>query len=355
MKYIIRGIVLSLIPVILNGLLKYVREPKRVEKGQVYLPRFFAILGAVCSAVLLIPAIICAFLDEELWVVIGLFLFALFCASPLIGYINCRIFYDDEGFVAKNIFGIKRRFTYDQVTGIKENLHEKFIYLGKKRVMVDEFYIGGREFVSFAKKKYRTLNNGQSIPRIVKDKYDIFKGNIEDSTSFLVVFIITTLVFIGAVAFVVFSVFSPNNPENTASQKVCFDKYYFAEDNMVMISEENLIYKISSIDKVQNQSAVEALCDGKSNVTVYFEAVTPDDESDYRSIKAIVYDDDYVLSFEETNEIYIQDSLAAIIILNGLLLAWIVFMACSIVVGRNPRKFSKKVVRMFFKDEYVKY
>ncbi len=91
------------------------------------------------------------------------------------------------------------------------------------------------------------------------------------------------------------------------------------------------------------------------SLTVYFEAVTPDDESDYRSIKAIVYDDDYVLSFEETNEIYIQDSLAAIIILNGLLLAWIVFMACSIVVGRNPRKFSKKVVRMFFKDEYVKW
>ena len=33
--------------------------------------------------------------------------------------------------------------------------------------------------------------------------------------------------------------------------------------------------------------------------------------------------------------------------------AWLVMMAATIYVGRNPHKFSKKVIRLFFKDGYV--
>ena len=74
--------------------------------------------------------------------------------SLIVGFINCRISYDEDGFVSKNFLGIKRKFTYDQVTAIKENLRESYIYMGDRRVMVDQLAVGGDEFIKLVKKKY---------------------------------------------------------------------------------------------------------------------------------------------------------------------------------------------------------
>ena len=51
-------------------------------------------------------------------------------------------------------------------------MHEKYIYVGKRRVIVDEFSVGGDDFIKLVKKKYRTLHDGQSLPKIYKTKYD---------------------------------------------------------------------------------------------------------------------------------------------------------------------------------------
>ena len=91
-----------------------------------------------------------------------LLFFSSLGATLIIAFANCRISYDEDGFVAKNFFGVKRKFTYDQVTAIKENMHEDYIYVGKRRVMIDEFSVGGKEFIAYVKKRYRTLHNGQA-------------------------------------------------------------------------------------------------------------------------------------------------------------------------------------------------
>ena len=175
MRHIIRGLTFQLIPILVNGILGFMRQPQKAEKGKVYLHKFLAILGTIGSAIFLIPAIITVFLDEPLWVPVIFLALASLGASLIIGFINCRISYDEDGFVAKNFLGIKRKFTYDQVTAIKENLRESYIYMGERRVMVDQLAIGGDEFIKFVKKKYRTMHDGQSLPKILKTKHDIFK------------------------------------------------------------------------------------------------------------------------------------------------------------------------------------
>ena len=150
MEFIIRALTFALIPIIVKGVFAFLRKPKTAEKGKVHLPKFFAILGTITSTIFLIPTIITAFSDEDIWVPIVFLVFSLLGATLIIAFMNCRISYDDDGFVAKTFFGIKRKVSYDQVTAIKENMHETYIYVGKRRVMVDEFSIGGKDFGSMS-------------------------------------------------------------------------------------------------------------------------------------------------------------------------------------------------------------
>ena len=54
MKHIIRGLSFLIIPIIVSGVLSFLRQPKKAEKGKVYLPKFFVILGLISSTVLFI-------------------------------------------------------------------------------------------------------------------------------------------------------------------------------------------------------------------------------------------------------------------------------------------------------------
>jgi hypothetical protein len=268
---------------------------------------------------------------------------------------NCRISYDDDGFVAKTFFGIKRKVSYDQVIAIKENMHETYIYVGKRRVMVDEFSIGGKEFINLVKKKYRTLHNGKSLPKITKTKNDIFNGHVKDVTGFYVAYGLVSIILVGFIIFMVCDICIPKNVNNTVEQTVTFKAYDVKEDEVILTSADENIYKIQYAAEQINIQEIKSICNGESKVTTYSKEVTPDDEEDFYSIKAIKYNESYLLSFEEENKLYRQEGLPIVALFLFMLLIWVAFIVASIVVGRNPQKFSKKVVKMFFKDGYINY
>lgn len=355
MEHIIRILTFAIIPIIVNGVFAFLRQPKAAENGKVHLPKFFAILGAVTSFIFLVPAIITAFSDEDVWVPICLLVFSLLGATLIIAFVNCRISYDEDGFVAKTFYGIKRKASYDQVTAIKENMHETYIYIGKRRVMVDEYYIGGKEFINLVKKKYRTTHNGQSLPKITKTKNDIFNGHVNDVAGFYAAYIIVFVVLIGVMVLLMCYTFIPNSINNTIEQTVIFNSCEIIKDEIVLTATDNQIYKITFDVEQINIQEINTICNGKSEVTTYSKEVTPDDEEDYYSVKAIKNKDDYLLSFEETNKLNRLEGLKVIGLFLFMLLIWNAYIVASIVVGRNPQKFSKKVVRLFFKDGYINY
>ncbi len=355
MSYIIRGLTFLLIPIIVSGVLGFLRQPKQAEDGKVYLPKFLAILGAIASAIFLIPAIITAFSDEPLWVPILSLLLSSLGATLIIAFVNCRITYDQDGFIHKSFFGIKRRFTYEQVTAIKENMHEKFLYVGKRRLMVDEFSIGGDDFIKLVKKKYRTMHDGKSLPKIYKTKHDIFNGNVQDAGGFLFAYILVGVIAVGFLIFAVYSTYAPSTPNNTIEQTISFVSYEKNEEEIILTSSDNQIFKIRFIDEQFKAKDIQTLCDGKTVVTTYSTEVTPKYEESYYSLKAVNYNDDYFLSFDETNRLHRQEYTLLVIIAAVMCLAWGALVAFSIIIGRNPKRFSKRVIRLFFKDGYVKY
>ncbi len=324
------------------------------NKGKVHLPKLFAILGTSCFLIFIIPAFITLFSEEPLWLPILFFVFAALGLILIIGFINCRISYDDKGFTAKNFFGIKRYFTYDQVTAIKENIHEAYIYMGKKRVMVDRFSIGGINFILFLHKKYRTFHNGKTIPRIENDKKDIFNGNVYDTSGFLAAYIALSLFVVGFAVLMAFYVFAPSVPENTVKQEVVFTSFEYDGD-IKLTSSDNITYRTDYWNESHDPSDIASVCDGKTTVTVYSDEVTPKYEEHYYRIKALCYNDKYLITFEETNGLWVKNNRWALLFpaICAIIIGSIIIG--SIIVGRNPQKFSKNVVRIFFKDGYVKY
>ena len=345
-----------LILALVRGFYAVLNNPKSPEKGMVFLPKIICILGVVCNVVFIIPAIITLFGDYDLWVFIVFIMFSLLGSALIIAFCNCRITYDENRFIHKNFFGVKRLFEYSEVTSIKENMHEKFLYIGKHKVMIDEYSIGGKEFILYVKKKYRQLHNGMSIPKVYKTKHDIFNGNINDAGGFIFVYILMFAAFFATLVVLVdYAFFSPFTPDNTIKQNLCFDFYSETSNEMVFKSTDNTIYKISFNDEEFDADVIKNICDGKTYVTVYSKMITPDDEEDYYSIKAVAYNDEYLLSFEQTNTWHTQDSWIIIVYVSVFLVIWCIYVVLSIIVGRNPKKYSRKVVKIFFRDGYVRY
>lgn len=345
-----------LISVLVRGFYIVLNNPKSPEKGKVYLPKIFCILGIVCSVIALLPAIITLVGDYELWVVIVYFIFSLLGVVLIIAFCNCRITYDEQHFVVKNFFGVKRSFTYDEVVSIRENMHETFLYTSKCKVMVDEYSIGGTEFLTYVKKRYRQSHNGQSLPKIYKTKHDIFNGNVYDAGGFVFAYILMFIVLLGSlVAFINYIYFSPSNADNTIKQTICFDSYESTDSTIVLKSSNNLIYNISYNEEEFDADAIKNICDGESYVTVYSKMITPDDEEDYYSVQAIACGDIFLLSFEQTNRWHIQESWFIIVFISVVLCLWVIYVVFSIVVGRNPQKYGRKIIKLFFQDGYVRY
>lgn len=360
MRHIIRGLSFLLMLIFINGILGFMRqsrqEEKGEEKGKVRLPKTFGILGIIGFAIFLIPGIITAFLDEPLYIPTIFLALSALGASMLIGFINCRISYDEAGFTAKSFLGIKRQFTYDQVTAIKENPHERFIYVGKHWVMIDELAVGGAAFISQVKEKYRVTHDGKSLPPINKAKYDLFNGNVTDPIGVLVAYILVTVLLLGLAGYiVVFVWFSPGTTSNTIEQTVCFTACHASREEVVLTSADGQSYVIRFIDEQFDARNIRAVCDGKTVVTAYSTEVTPDDAEDYYAVKAIVHNGRYLLRFEETDRFHRQEYWPLILFAAGMLLFWGVYVVGGIIVGRNPRRFSREFVGFFFRDEYIRY
>ena len=54
-------------------------------------------------------------------------------------------------------------------------MHEKYLYVGERRIMIDEFAVGGSDFISYVRKRYREIHKGEALPKFNNYKTDIFR------------------------------------------------------------------------------------------------------------------------------------------------------------------------------------
>ncbi len=356
MKYVIRALGYILIPIIVGGVLALLRQPKKAEEGKVRHSLFIGILGLVCATLFLIPTLITAFSDESIWLPLIFFAFSSLGLLLFFIYLNCRITYDDNGFVVKNLFGVKKSYTYDEITSLREDMSEDVLFVGKRKILVERIAVGGFEFIAFAKKKYMKLHSGQGIPKAKRSKLDLFNGNIHDAESLFVGYVLIVIVGITFLIFALYFTYGTTySPENTVEQQVVFSSFADEGDEIVLTSKDDEIYKIRFLDDAFDASAIEKICNGKTTMTVYAEEISPDDGDPYFSVYAIARHNNYLLSFDQTNAWHRQEYAPLVPISVVFLLLFASTIVGSVIVGRNPRKYKKWVVRLFFKDSHVKW
>lgn len=354
MKYFVCVAGVFLLAIIISGIVALFRYPKEGSR-QVCYPKFFAILGIVSSVLFYIPTVITAFLDEPVLLPLGFFAFSLLGVAFIVAFTNCRISYDGDGFVKRNFLGIKRRYTYGQITAIREDMREEILYFGKRKIVVDAFLVGGAEFIGFTKKRYRTVHNGKAIPKVKRSGRDIFKGNVYDPEGFVFAYVIVSVFIVIFAVFIVWYIYFAPDALDTDEMQVTFETFDISDNDIVLKGTDGSVYKISFADELLDTGAIEAVCDGESVVTVHAREITPDDEEAYYSVSAILSDGTYILSFEETRRLHRQEYFPLIFFPIVFGIVWGIYIVGSIIVGRDPKRFGKKAVKLFFKDGYVKY
>lgn len=342
------------------GIVSALMERGRSDKGRVYLPGFFAWIGGICGGLFLIPTLIVLLAtDESVWISFAFLCFSMLGGSLSLAHLNCRITYDSEGFTHKNFLGIKRTYTYDQITGLKEGNHEDILYMGRHFAMLDEYAVGAMEFELMAKKRYQTLSGGKPIPRVKPKMPDVFNGHVTDGGALIVVYIVMGLLILGFLGFTVAYVYyMPPTPEKCEKMEVVFLSGIERKDSLVMTSkpvgEDGItVFEIRFPDETLNTQAILAVCDGKTAVTVYADHVNPKDEDPYYAVKALSVGDTDLFTFEDCQRLHQNEYWPLIPFIGLFAVLWAVYCALSIKVGRNPDRYSKKVIRLFFKDGYV--
>ncbi len=314
--------------------------------------KFVLIVSIICTVFLLALAAGAYFFGNTFPVAIFFALASLVGIWLIFICANVRITYDEKQFTVKNIFGISHTYSYSHITGIRETSLDVSIYVGKKKIVMDRWFVGSAEFIAHAKKRYRALQGGKPIP-VEKPKMDIFKGHINRPEEFIFVYALITALITFMIVLVVVFMFLPTNEENTIHRQTTFVSYEISDDVLLLHDESEAVYEFRYDS--ENYNAVFDLCNEKINVDVYLKEISSKEFEECFVIKAMYNNGEPIISFDTCNEHNRQEGTLPLIIFSTALVVVLALIAFSIMVGRNPKKFSKRIVYLFFKPGYVNF
>lgn len=317
-----------------------------VNKKVVYLPFFIAAVGMICGGIISIPMVLCA--QDGNWMSAFFGVVVLGCDSMMAAYLNCVIWYDAEGFLARNFFGIKRECSYAHVEGIRSGKASRIYFQGHS-VMIDEISVGGDRLIEAIEKGHKRTT-GKWVPASTsfKRKWDPMNGHLDYPWVYFIVWGIMGLFCAALPVFMFFVMTSETDPSEIVIHDVQFCAYEIDDESMMLYVEgEELPYEIGYFRNYGEILPVsEELCSGE----VYSVGVV----RDHRYVKSLTGSDgEKYITLETERQAYRDSQRIAAWILCVAALIGIYFCYLGIMVARNPERYSKKVRRLFYKDGYL--
>lgn len=280
--------------------------------------------------------------------------FTVMCAALIVAYLNQKITYNPDGFVVTGFFGTKRSYSYRDVTEFSDDGKNIKLFIGKRKILLDESFIGRREFLSFLRKQYRKYNNDEALPQKRAGAHDLFNGNIADSGGMIFAHIMFIVLLVAAEIFVLVTM-KPYSAEELEYKNLCFDSCVVEDKTLSLhINGDGMPYEVPEYKKTMARAdeLISAYRNGKS-FYVGYEAYPDADEPYYRAVIIEGSDGTVYLSLDESNEYQKKNKAQIMMLFGGILLFWLVYVIASIYVGRNAEKFSLRFLSMFFKRSYI--
>jgi hypothetical protein len=326
---------------------KIFKKSRPDRQNMVYIPDKTLLVGILIALIFTaIGIVFLIFGDVTMWFSSGaFFLFALFGVSLVIAYFNCRITFRDQDFTYKRFFGINRTIEYRDLTGILEGNSDVKLYAGDKVIYVAGDAVNGERFIALAKKRYREHNGGKTIPKTRKK--DIFNNHVKDPQAFVLVFVILTVPFIlmpiGLLTFAY-----PDSREAFTEKSITVDSYEISDGNLYMYDSFDSEYCVSSYTDVINNSSelISKLSSGTRLDLLIIQKVA---DRDVHYVSSIEMNGKHYLTYDRwyEHESYTFKLLIVVFAILDLLIFF--FVGATIYVGRNPHKFSDRVIHIFFK------
>lgn len=336
--------------IVLDLLDKQMRKPREAKENQVFLNPILLWVGIVCAVLFLIPGLIVPLFtgNWETWPFLG---FAALGASLILGYCNCRIWYNEEGFTVRYLLGYRRHFTYDQIESIQGWNRDVKLKVRGCSVRVDELAVGKREFLGYAKKRYRTISEGKPIPVVEKTRWDPFNGHVDNPGEMVAVYVLIAVV-LPAFVLGTFLTLDPT-PMEELTFFVSELSYENEEDRDLLIFAEDRMVEVWGYQRtVVEPQAFLTLCDEGERFTVGYRTVVNED-GEITALSVEYMEDSNGKVWMTPKDAFEHRFYSVIWVILGFELLWLAYCGASVYVGRNPRKFSKRVIRMFFKEGYV--
>jgi len=354
-QIVVRVITLVLISLAVTGTMKWLRERSQIaEEGIVKLPKLILLVGIMMIIFFGIFAMIIYFVSQEVWVALFFFCVSFSGVFFIIAWLNGEIIYDKQSITRKTFFGRRQSYSYYDITKIRENKDTR-IYFGKNSIFIDEIAIGGKRFINFTKIQYANTHDGSEIPKAKRSRLDPFDGHVDSYGEFVFLYVLFYAIIIGFTVFIAV-ISSPISIDKLEHLQTTFAYYQIDEKELIIYkTPSDLTYVINSYIKyTENTSLLLKECDGKTVFDVYAMKYNADEGIPYFQVMSLKDQTGTVfLTLENANAQSKSDEWMIYLFVGVVFLIWTMYVACSIYVGRNPRKFSKKTIRLFFKDGYV--
>lgn len=146
---------------LLRCLVRYRKEEAKEERcdGIVRLPKQLRNYGIIF---MLVGVAFGIFLYSVTQDINGLYLGMVFtmCGSFMLsGYLNFKIIYGEKSFTYSNNLGMKSQYNFADITRIawgNTGAYDVVIYVGEKKVRIDEIAVGSEEFLKRAEQNFKS-------------------------------------------------------------------------------------------------------------------------------------------------------------------------------------------------------
>lgn len=323
-----------------------------LPRGTVRLPLYTIPVGAVCSTFFAVANFAQSF-DEEyspvyaaLWgvfVILGLVL-------EIIPF-TVRITYDTSGFTSRNAFMRSRTFSWRDVTAISTVRGDTKVYVGNKKVLVDEASEGVHEFLEYLDSQYSFYHGGSGVPEKQRGGRDIYNGNIRNPVLMTVLFLAPVLITSAIVIGLLVSDSAPKESE-LIETAVRFDECKAdGSDLLLYVNDSESPFRIKEYADTFNTNAMlKNISEGESFNVTY------DENDSYNDVYRMTGSDGTVylnMNLAVKHEASRARHNAFIIGIFSALFA--AFYLLMLTAARHPERFSARFIRLTWGSQFIGY
>lgn len=298
--------------------------------------------------------------DASIGSTIGFGAFVLLSMLLMLGWRNCYITYDDDGITQFNLIGMRRHFTFDQITGWYRNIRnpmESALFAHDKKITFNLMSKDGAAFIIAVSTQYRKLHNNNNIPEqtCLQTERGGFCAHVYNPGEYLAIFIMILVFILGSAIVVEFVSFGPINETNCDHYLVTFTSWELNENSITLTSpqHEDSFHIYGYKEYLSEADQFFADCNGNTTFSVWTRHYTPKKADPYYII--------YNLSSENATHLTFADSIAHkregfsffLHLYGVILLIFFAFSYFIYIVGSYPEKFPKWVVYSCFQKNAI--